>query len=126
MRCSYASLFSVYGAETGPQGPPATSLFPKQPVSLLQGAEPRKQTYWHIQLIFIGGRAQKEWWGPSPGGTGPVRRPRELGALEMLLYLHLAAWSSGTFFPLHFQLQTPAEASPWGVWFAGGWLSRLL
>lgn len=52
--------------------------------------------------------------------------PRLPGVLEMLLYPHLSAWSSGTFLPLHFQLQTPAKVSPWGVWFAGGWLSRLL
>lgn len=64
--------------------------------------------------------------GAYPRGTGPIIRPRLPGVLEMLLYPHLSAWSSGTFLPLHFQLQMPAKASPWGVWFAGGWLSRLL
>lgn len=66
------------------------------------------------------------------GGCPPPRHrtPYEACALAApflpLLSLGACLEDSGTFLPLDFQLQTPGEASPRGVWFAGGRLSSLL
>lgn len=59
--------------------------------------------------------------GPYLQGRGPVRRSRSSRSLGMLpLSSSLSLWSSSeesvTSLPPHFHLQTPGEASPWGVW----------